>query len=169
MGRLSDLVERANFGGYTDNLFAMRIAASEALPEVITSEMTDAALLGEYRGFIQVRPLFLYDIAFCLLFFLVIMLFFRKPKKDGNIFFAFMILYFAFRIYIDSQVLEPLVLLETSIPVNLVISVALVVVNTIGVILYNFANLSPKTKKKIRKKIKKIRSNNHLIKSKISL
>jgi len=163
VGRLSDLVERTNFGGYTDNLFAMRIAASEVLPEAITTEMTDAALLNEYRGFIQVRPLFLYDIAFCCLFLLIVLLFFKKQKKSGNIFFAFMITYFAFRIYLDSQVLEPLVLLESSIPVNLAVSIALVVVNTLGMLLYNFTNLSPKTKKKIKKKIKKIRENKMMI------
>ena len=148
VGRFADLVERANFGGYTNGLFAMRISAAEAQPEVITSEMTDAAVLGEYRGMIQVRPLFLYDIAFCLVFLIVLMVFLRKIKRKGMIFFIFMITYFAFRIYVDSLVIEPLVILETSIPVNKLVSIALVVVNTIGFIFFGFIK-HPKKKKKI--------------------
>lgn len=147
IGRFSDLIERTNFGGYTDGLFAMRISASEVLPEAISSEMLDAALLGEYRGMIQVRPLFIYDILFCTVFFHLALFLGKKLKRDGNLFFIFMITYFAYRFFIDGQVLEPLVLLETDIPINKVISGALVVVNVVGIIFFNFIKRPKKTKK----------------------
>lgn len=136
-GRVSDFFERANFGGYSDGLFAMRVSASDVIPATISEQMTEAALINEYRGFIQVEPLFVYDILFNILFLIFALIFARKIKRQGNLFFIYMILYFAFRAYIDGMVSAPLVVLETSLPVNQFIAVCLFLLNLIAIVTMN--------------------------------
>ena len=95
MGRWGNFFNREAFGGYTDSLFAMAIPVdwfggknyllSTVNSGVITQEMIDNVLLIEGKEFIQVHPTFLYESVWNLCVLLIIFLYRRHKKFDGEL------------------------------------------------------------------------------------
>ncbi len=95
MGRWGNFFNREAFGGYTDSLLAMAIPVdwfggknyllSTVNSGVITQEMIDNVLLIEGKEFIQVHPTFLYESVWNLCVLLIIFLYRRHKKFDGEL------------------------------------------------------------------------------------
>lgn len=94
LGRWGNFFNREAFGGYTDSLFAMAIPVewfgsknyllSTVNSGIITQEMIDNVLVVEGKEFIQVHPTFLYESLWNLGVLLVIFLYRRYKKFDGE-------------------------------------------------------------------------------------
>lgn len=94
LGRWGNFFNREAFGGYTDSLFAMAIPVdwfgsknyllSTVNNGIITQEMIDNVLIVEGKEFIQVHPTFLYESVWNLGVLLVIFLYRRHKKFDGE-------------------------------------------------------------------------------------
>lgn len=94
LGRWGNFFNREAFGGYTDSLFAMAIPVewfgsknyllSTVNSGIITQEMIDNVLVVEGKEFIQVHPTFLYESMWNLCVLLVIFLYRRYKKFDGE-------------------------------------------------------------------------------------
>lgn len=94
LGRWGNFFNREAFGGYTDSLFAMAIPVdwfgsknyllSTVNNGIITQEMIDNVLVVEGKEFIQVHPTFLYESVWNLGVLLVIFLYRRRKKFDGE-------------------------------------------------------------------------------------
>ena len=78
IGRWGNFANREVFGGYTDNLFAMRIPIDMVRSQDITESL--AAHILEGTNYIQVHPTFLYE-SLWNLGILAIMLLYQKHKK----------------------------------------------------------------------------------------
>lgn len=79
IGRWGNFMNREVFGGYTDNLFAMRIPL-EAVRDRSDITPDIAAHIGEGVNYIQVHPTFLYESLWNVLI-LAVMLIYRKYQK----------------------------------------------------------------------------------------
>ncbi len=111
LGRWGNFFNREAFGGYTDSLLAMAIPVewfgsknyllSTVNNGVITQEMIDHVVTIEGMEFIQVHPTFLYESLWNLGVLLVIFLYRRYKKFDGEMFAMYIWGYGLGRVWIE--------------------------------------------------------------------
>ncbi len=132
VGRLGNFVNMEAFGGYTDNFFAMSIRASEAkyIPTVLMDKMV------EINGFdyIQVHPTFLYEALWSLGTILLIAIFFRFRKFNGEVFFIYLLSYGVGRFWIEGLRTDQLIIGDTGIPASQLLAAILVVVAIVVIV-----------------------------------
>ncbi|MCL2528040.1 MAG: prolipoprotein diacylglyceryl transferase [Defluviitaleaceae bacterium] len=132
IGRIGNFFNREAFGGYTDNIFAMRIRVDQAMyttPELMERVYTFAGV-----DYIQVHPTFLYEAVFN--FILVTALVLYRPHKRfaGEMIFLYMLGYGAARFFIEGLRTDQLIFWGTGLPASQIVSVLFVVVA--GVMLF---------------------------------
>lgn len=126
IGRWGNFTNREVFGGYTDNLLAMRLPIEAVRGRDIPAEL--AAHILEGTNYIQVHPTFLYE-SLWNLFLLCIMLIYRKHKKfKGEIWLLYLGGYGLGRFWIEGIRTDQLYIMGTTLPVSQVIAVVCVVV-----------------------------------------
>lgn len=111
LGRWGNFFNREAFGGYTDSLFAMAIPVewfggknyllSTVNNGIITQEMIDNVLTINGKEFIQVHPTFLYESLWNLGVLLIIFLYRRYKKFDGEMFAMYIWGYGLGRVWIE--------------------------------------------------------------------
>ena len=84
IGRWGNFFNREAFGDYTDSLFAMQIRL-DSVAGVVTDNIRDHITDINGVQYIQVHPTFLYESAWCLLLFILIMVFRRYQQYDGEV------------------------------------------------------------------------------------
>jgi len=84
LGRWGNFFNMEAYGGYTDNLFAMQIRYSDA-SGVISDELIKNMVNVNGTRYIQVHPTFLYESAWCLLVFILLMIFSRLQQYNGEV------------------------------------------------------------------------------------
>ncbi|MGN1024574.1 MAG: prolipoprotein diacylglyceryl transferase [Lachnospiraceae bacterium] len=129
IGRWANFFNREVFGGYTDNLFAMRLPIAMVRERDITADLASHIQAG--TNYIQVHPTFLYESLWNLMI-LCIMLWYRKRKKfDGEI----MLLYFGGyglgRAWIEYIRTDQLYITGTTIPVSMVLAIVMLVASIV--------------------------------------
>lgn len=125
LGRWGNFFNREVFGGYTDNIFAMRLPVEAVRERDIVPAL--AATIGAGENFIQVHPTFLYESMWNLA--LLILLFsYRKHKKfSGEIMCLYLAGYGVGRFLIESIRTDQLYLPGTTVPVSMVVAAVLTV------------------------------------------
>ena len=101
IGRWGNFFNCEAFGGYTDNLFAMRIKESIVNPSMISTGLLEHEIVENGVKYIQVHPTFLYESCWnlCVLGF---MLWYRKKKKfDGEMLWIYFLGYGLGRVWIE--------------------------------------------------------------------
>lgn len=102
IGRWGNFFNREAFGGYTDGLFAMQLPLSA----VRSSDVTDSLLqhVVEVNGisYIQVHPTFLYESLWNLILLILLILFTRHKRFDGEVFLLYLAGYGIGRFWIES-------------------------------------------------------------------
>ncbi len=116
IGRWGNFFNKEAFGGYTDNLFAMRIRTDVAAFVPQGMEVLDFS----GASYIQVHPTFLYESFGCIIIFSVLMYLLPKKKFDGQIFFSYIVMYAFIRFFIES--LRQDQLLFMNIPISMIVS-----------------------------------------------
>lgn len=135
IGRWGNFCNREAFGEYTDGLFAMRLPTDAVRSSDITELMREHMETVEGVSYIQVHPTFLYESVWCLMV-LVIMLLYRKHKKfEGEVFLIYLLSYGLGRVWIEGLRTDQLWIPGTEIPVSQVLAGVLVVVSA-GLIVY---------------------------------
>ena len=126
IGRWGNFTNREVFGGYTDNLLAMRLPIEAVRGRDIPAEL--AAHILEGTNYIQVHPTFLYE-SLWNLFLLCVMLVYRKHKKfQGEIWLLYLGGYGLGRFWIEGIRTDQLYIMGTTLPVSQVIAVVCIVV-----------------------------------------
>ncbi len=116
IGRWGNFMNREVFGGYTDNPVAMRLPIAAVRSRDITESV--AAHIAEGANYIQVHPTFLYESLWNLLV-LVLMLVYRRHKKfQGEIWLFYLGGYGLGRFWIEGIRTDQLYLTGTTIPVS---------------------------------------------------
>lgn len=134
IGRWGNFVNREAFGGYTDGLLAMQIKRAEVYSGYITTQIAENIKVVNGVEYIQVHPTFLYESLWNIGVLIVLMLYRRHKKFDGEVFCFYLIGYGLGRAWIEGLRTDQLML--GNFAVSQVLSMFLVIVVTAFVVVY---------------------------------
>lgn len=140
IGRWGNFFNCEAFGGYTENLFAMRIKKSLVNPAMISQQLKAHEIVENGVAYIQVHPTFFYESVWnlCVLAF---MLWYRKHKRfEGEMLWIYFLGYGLGRVWIEGLRTDQLKLPGTGLAVSQLLSAVLVAVSA-GVICYRRRHL----------------------------
>ena len=135
IGRWGNFFNREAFGDYTNNLFAMRLSTYDVNQNAITKKMLEMAEEGDYVGFIQVHPTFLYESVWNLILLIFILLYTKHKKFDGELFLLYMGGYGLGRALIEGLRTDQLIIGSTGIAVSQVLAFILFL-TSVAIVLY---------------------------------
>ncbi len=124
IGRWGNFFNREAFGGNSDGLFAMRINTDDGIVRVDVPKGVDYI---EGTKFIQVQPTFLYESAWNLVLLILILVFRRHKKFEGEVFAWYLGGYGFGRFFIEAMRTDQLIMPWLNVPVSQIVSAALFV------------------------------------------
>ncbi len=137
IGRWGNFCNREAFGGYTNGLFAMQLKESD----VASSNLTHTVLkhIVEIDGirYIQVHPTFLYESLWNVGVLVVLLLFTKHRKYNGQLFLIYLLGYGLGRVWIEGLRTDQLIFFGTGVAVSQVLSGVLVVASA-GILIYQY-------------------------------
>lgn len=137
IGRWGNFFNREAFGQYTDGLFAMQLPLSAVRASEVTQEMYDHVQEINGVSYIQVHPTFLYESMWNLLLLIVLILFTRHKRFDGEVFLLYLAGYGIGRFWMESLRTDQLLLPVIGYPVSRVVAAVLVVVSLGWILVYH--------------------------------
>lgn len=127
LGRWGNFFNREVFGGYTDNLLAMRIPIDAVRDSTdITQAIQDH--VAEGTNYIQVHPTFIYESLLNLVLLVLMIVWHRRKKFNGEICLLYLGGYGIIRFFIEGIRTDQLKLPGTSIAVSQMLGIVLFVV-----------------------------------------
>ena len=165
IGRWGNFFNREAFGTYTNSLFAMQVdvrdaaycfnpasgtdyvknlfaGKEQALENVM--KIRENAVVTEAATYVQVHPTFLYESLWNLALLIILLIYTKRKKFHGEIFFLYLIGYGIGRFWIEGLRTDQLFLFGTGIPVSQALSVVLA---ALGLALYIVFFVKEKKKK----------------------
>lgn len=137
IGRWGNFCNREAFGGYTNGLFAMQLKESD----VASSNLTHAVLkhIVEIDGtrYIQVHPTFLYESLWNVGVLIILLLFTKHRKYNGQIFLIYLLGYGLGRVWIEGLRTDQLIFFGTGVAVSQVLSGVLLAVSA-AILIYQY-------------------------------
>lgn len=133
IGRWGNFCNREAFGGYSDGLLAMQIRIDEAA--YTTPELLEKAVTVDGVQYIQVQPTFLYESLWNLGVLIVLLLYRRHKKFDGEVFLLYLFGYGIGRFIIEGFRTDQLLLPYVGLPVSKVLSACLVLLSAVLIML----------------------------------
>ncbi len=146
IGRWGNFFNREAFGDYTNNLLAMRLSTYDVSQNAITRKMLEMAEEGGYVGFVQVHPTFLYESVWNLFILIIILIYTKHKKFEGELFLIYMGGYGLGRAFIEGLRTDQLTICNTGIAVSQVLAFSLFIISTI-IIVYKRITFKKKIKK----------------------
>lgn len=135
IGRWGNFFNCEAFGGFTDNLLAMRIKLSLVNPAMLSQDLLDRQIVENGVAYIQVHPTFFYE-SMWNLGVLLFMLWYRKHKKfDGEMLWIYFFGYGIGRFWIEGLRTDQLKIWGTGLAVSQLLSAALVAVAAAVIVL----------------------------------
>lgn len=135
IGRWGNFFNREAFGEYTDGLFAMRLPLDAVRSSDVTELMRQHIEVADGISYIQVHPTFLYE-SLWNLGVLVILLLWRKHKRfEGEIFLMYLFGYGVGRFWIEGLRTDQLLLPGIDLPVSQVLATILVIISTVMIVI----------------------------------
>ena len=133
LGRWGNFFNREAFGEYTDGFFAMRLPMDAVRNSDITETMRANVSVIDGIKYIQVHPTFLYESLWCLGIVIILVLYRKHKKYDGELFLIYLLTYGLGRFWIEGLRTDQLIIPGIGLPVSQVIAVTVVLVS--GIIL----------------------------------
>ncbi|MCH1982292.1 prolipoprotein diacylglyceryl transferase [Ruminococcus sp. OA3] len=127
IGRWGNFFNREAFGGYTDSLLAMQLPVSAVRENEITQQMWAHVQTVGGVDMIQVHPTFLYEGIWNLCILILLLIYRKKKKFDGEVFLLYLIGYGLGRVWIEGLRTDQLLIPGVGLPVSQVLSGILVV------------------------------------------
>ncbi len=127
LGRWGNFMNREAFGEYTDNLFAMRLPVDAVRKHEITAQMWANVVDVDGIQCIQVHPTFLYESAWNVMVFVLMLLWMKRKKFHGEIILLYFGGYGVGRALIEGLRTDQLLIPGTNIAVSQMLSIGLVV------------------------------------------
>ena len=131
LGRWGNFFNREAFGGYTDSLLAMQLPLDAVRSSDVTAQMQENLVTLDGVDFIQVHPTFLYESVWCLILLIIILVYRRHKKYDGEIFLIYLFGYGLGRMWIEGLRTDQLLLPIVNLPVSQILAGIVVVVTGI--------------------------------------
>lgn len=126
IGRWGNFVNREVFGEYTDSLFAMRLPVEAVRQRDISDKIR--MHMTEDTNYIQVHPTFLYESFYNLVLLVLLLVFQKKKKFDGEVFLWYMGGYGIGRFVIEGIRTDQLKFAGTNLAVSQMLGLVLFVV-----------------------------------------
>ena len=134
IGRWGNFFNREAFGEYTNGPLAMRLPLDAVRSSDVTQMMRDHVQTVDGVSCIQVSPTFLYESFWCLLVLILMLLYTRRKKFNGEVFLLYLAGYGAGRFWIEALRTDQLWIPGTEIPVSQVLAGTLVIVSVVLII-----------------------------------
>lgn len=125
IGRWGNFTNREVFGEYTDNLLAMRLPIAAVRSSDISESI--AAHITEGVNYIQVHPTFLYESLWNLLILVILLIYWKHKKFDGEIALLYLGGYGLGRAWIEGIRTDQLLIPGSLLPVSQVLAITLLV------------------------------------------
>ena len=125
IGRWGNFTNREVFGEYTDNLLAMRLPIAAVRSSDISESI--AAHITEGVNYIQVHPTFLYESLWNLFILVILLLYWKHKKFEGEIALLYLGGYGLGRAWIEGIRTDQLLIPGTSLPVSQMLAIILFV------------------------------------------
>ena len=125
LGRWGNFTNREAFGEYTDGLFAMRLPLEMVRSGEITELMK--AHMSEATNYVQVSPTFLYESMWNICLLIILFLYCKHKKFDGEIVLLYLGGYGLGRSWIEGLRTDQLIMHTTGLPVSQMLAICLVV------------------------------------------
>ena len=143
IGRWGNFFNREAFGEYTNGLFAMRLPVDAVRSSDITDLMRKHMETVDGVSYIQVSPTYLYESMWCFALLILLLLYRRHKKFQGEVFLMYLFGYGAGRAWIEGLRTDQLWIPGTEIPVSQVLAGTIVVVSFV-LIVYNRIKIKKK-------------------------
>jgi len=143
IGRWGNFMNREAFGEYTNSLFAMQIKYDE-VGGIISDLMRENMVTIDGIQYIQVAPTFLYESLWCLGVFILIMIFKKFQRYNGEVTLWYLGGYALGRAWIEGLRTDSLYIGHSNIAVSQLLSIALVA-GALAVLVINRIRLVKKT------------------------
>lgn len=118
IGRWGNFFNREAFGEYTDNLFAMRLPLDAVRKSDVTELMREHMETIEGVDFIRVHPTYLYESMWCVMVLIIMILYTKHRKFDGEVFLIYLLGYGLGRVWIEGLRTDQLLLPVVGLPVS---------------------------------------------------
>ena len=125
LGRWGNFFNREAFGEYTNNLLAMQLPVSAVRENEITSAMWNHVVTIGGVEYIQVHPTFLYESALNLLLLIVLLLYTKHKKFNGEIALGYLGGYGIIRFFVEGIRTDQLKIGSTGIAVSQLLGMVL--------------------------------------------
>lgn len=127
IGRWGNFFNREAFGEYTDNLLAMRIPLDAVRKSDVTELMREHMETIDGVDFIQVHPTYLYESLWCVMVLVIMVLYTKHRKFDGEVFLIYLLGYGLGRVWIEGLRTDQLLLPVVGLPVSQLLAAVLIV------------------------------------------
>ena len=145
IGRWGNFCNREAFGGYTNGLFAMQLKQSDVAASNLTHSVLKHAVEIDGTRYIQVHPTFLYESLWNIGVLIILLLFTKHRKYNGQIFLIYLLGYGLGRVWIEGLRTDQLIFFGTGVAVSQVLSGGLVVASA-AILIYRFVKDRQKAK-----------------------
>lgn len=133
IGRWANFVNMEAFGGYTDNVFAMRYLLSSV--SSVPQSVLENTVMADGFEYIQVHPTFLYESIWSLCVFIIMIIYRKRKKFDGEILAIYFLGYGLGRAWIEGLRTDQLLIGSTGIAVSQIFSVILIIAAIVLIII----------------------------------
>ncbi|MBR3810979.1 MAG: prolipoprotein diacylglyceryl transferase [Agathobacter sp.] len=135
LGRWGNFFNREAFGDYTDNLLAMQLPITAVRKSEITEKLWEHTEVIDGITYIQVHPTFLYESLWNLAVLILLLVYWKHKKFNGEVFFLYLLGYGVGRFWIESLRTDQLILPVLEVPVSMVVAAIMSVAAIVGIIL----------------------------------
>ena len=129
LGRWGNFFNKEAFGGFTDNLFAMRYQHSQVHASDVTPDNLQHLVTVNGVDYIQVHPTFLYESMWSLCVFIILLILQRKKKFDGQVCATYFFGYALGRVWIEGLRTDQLCI--GNVPVSQALSAVLIIASVV--------------------------------------
>lgn len=134
LGRWGNFFNREAFGDYTDSFFAMQLPLDAVRSSDVTEVMRKHIQMVDGISYIQVHPTFLYESLWCCVLFILLLVYRKHKKYEGEIFLLYIFGYGLGRVWIEGLRTDQLIIPGIDLPVSQLLAGAMVVVTGIMLI-----------------------------------
>lgn len=127
LGRWGNFFNREAFGEYTDSLFAMRLPLDAVRSGDVTELMREHMERIDGVSYIQVHPTFLYESLWCCALLIILVLYRKHKKYEGELFIMYIFGYGLGRVWIEGLRTDQLLIPGIGLPVSQVIAGCVVI------------------------------------------
>lgn len=134
VGRWGNFFNREAFGGYTNNLFAMQLPVSAVRNSDITTELREHIMVVDGISYIQVHPTFLYESLWNMCLLILLLIYWKHRKFNGEVFLLYLFGYGVGRFWIESLRTDQLLLPVIGYPASKALAACMIIGSLVWII-----------------------------------